>query len=137
MKPTLSLDHVHYRSSDFDKTRTFYVGIMDAIDLGTVDLGPEGKRTPNLQLALGGATLLFALSSDPPEPVPANERLGVYHIAFLVADCDAATEYYRSKGAQVALEPFDAGDDIRASFLCAPDGMWVELKQDQIVAANG
>jgi catechol 2,3-dioxygenase-like lactoylglutathione lyase family enzyme len=54
---SLRFDHVHYRSSDFDKTREFYVGIMGATDLGTIDLGPEGHRQPNLQLELGGVTL--------------------------------------------------------------------------------
>jgi catechol 2,3-dioxygenase-like lactoylglutathione lyase family enzyme len=124
---TLSLDHVHYRTSDFQKSRDFYVDIMGAIDLGLVEL--VGK--PNLQLVLAGVTLFFALSDEdpPPTPVPAKERLGVYHIAFLVEDCFAATQYYRGRGAVVAIEPLMASKNIRASFLSAPDGMMVELKQ--------
>ncbi len=130
MEPTPSFDHVHYRSTDFVKTREFYVGVMGAIDLGTIDLILGGKATPNLQLELGGVTLLFAPSDqDPESAVPATERLGVYHIAFLVADCRAATEYYEARGAVVAKQPAQVGDNIIASFLQAPDGMWVELKQ--------
>lgn len=123
----LSFDHVHYRTSDFQKSRDYYVDVMGAIDLGMVELG--GNQ--NLQLVLAGVTLFFAKSDkDPaPTPVPATERLGVYHIAFLVEDCYAATEYYRGRGAVVAKEPFMASNNIRASFLSAPDGMWVELKQ--------
>jgi catechol 2,3-dioxygenase-like lactoylglutathione lyase family enzyme len=124
----LSFDHIHYRYSDLEVTRDFYVGIMGAIDLGPVDLA--GK--PNLQLELAGVTLFFANEADDPVPVipvSAKEKLGVYHIAFLVANCDDATEYYRNKGAKVAIEPFNASDNIRASFLSAPDGMLVELKQ--------
>ena len=122
----LSFDHIHYRSSDFDKSREFYVGIMEAIELSPVEL----LEKPNLQFVLGGVTLVFAASAaDPAPPEPASSRLGVYHIAFLVEDCDAATEYYRQKGAQVAKEPFMASDYIRASFLAAPDGMMVELKE--------
>ncbi len=122
----LSFDHIHYRYSDEAATRRFYVEVMEGIELQPLDL----VKTPNLRFALGGATLLFAPASDPPAAVPAQTRLGVYHIAFLVEDCEEATEYYRSRGATVAIEPFCASRDIKASFLCAPDGMWVELKQD-------
>lgn len=125
-KPSLSFDHVHYRSSNFKATRNFYVNIMEAIELKPLELG--GK--PNLQFDLGGATILFAQAGEPHDPaVPASSRLGVYHIAFLVQDCDAATQYYVDRGAEVAVAPFNASENIRASFLAAPDGMWVELKQ--------
>ena len=122
---TLSFDHIHYRYSDIQAINAFYIGIMEAIDLGSVELG--GKA--NMQLELGGAILLFVEDANPPAPVPANEKMGVYHIAFLVADCDAATNYYQLKGAVVAIPPFNASDNIRASFLSAPDGMLLELKQ--------
>lgn len=123
---TLSFDHIHYRYSDPKVTTDFYVGVMGAIDLGPVELG----GLPNMQFALGGATLLFAGKGDKTvTPVPAAEKLGVYHIAFLVPNCDFATEYYRNKGAVVAIEPFNASGNIRASFLSAPDGMLLELKE--------
>jgi catechol 2,3-dioxygenase-like lactoylglutathione lyase family enzyme len=126
MMTPLSFDHVHYRSSDFRQSRHFYVDIMGAVDLGPVELG--GKA--NLQFVLAGVTLLLApAGDDPAPPVPADKRLGAYHIAFLVKDCGAATEYYRKRGADVAIEPFMAASNIRASFLSAPDGMLVELKQ--------
>jgi catechol 2,3-dioxygenase-like lactoylglutathione lyase family enzyme len=122
----LSFDHVHYRSSDFDVSRQFYVDIMGAIELPPAILA--GKE--NLQFALGGVTLLFAqASAELPPPVPATTRLGVYHIAFLVEDCVAATLYYEERGAEVAVKPFQASSDLMASFLAAPDGMWLELKQ--------
>lgn len=145
----LSFDHIHYKSQDFNKTKEFYIQVMGAEDLGYIELGPEGKRSPNLQLSLGGAMLLFAedsgVSTAPTEECgfpcnvpPWNTRHGVYHIALLVADCDAATEYFREKGKEVygadvnivAMEPFIAGVNIRASFLSAPDGMAIELKQN-------
>lgn len=123
---TLKFEHIHYRTTDFQATRDFYVNIMEAEDLGIVDLA----GTPSLRLQLADVLLLFAAAGDdPPAPIPANKRLGVYHICFLVEDCDAATEYYRSRGAEVAVQPFMATDEFKVSFLNAPDGMWVELKQ--------
>lgn len=128
----LSFDHVHYRSSNLDVSRKFYLEVMEATELPSLELGDN----LNLQFALGGVTLLFVLSTEKPipAPVPAGDRLGVYHIAFLVDDCDVATKYYVGRGAKVAIAPFDASDTIRASFLTAPDGMLVELKQ--IISGN-
>lgn len=126
MSNQLSFDHVHYRSSNFEESRRFYVDIMGATELSNVPLA--GNQ--NLQFVLAGVTLLFAPAGTDPVPAePATERMGVYHIAFSVANCDEATEHYRSRGAVVAVEPFMANDNIRASFLAGPDGMWVELKQ--------
>ncbi len=122
----LSFDHVHYRSSDFECTIKFYVDIMEGIELPNEELGGN----ENLHIVLGGTTLLFALSKEPiPEPVPADKRLGVYHIAFLVDDCKEATKYFNNRGAEVAIDPKPYSDTIIASFLAAPDGMMVELKQ--------
>jgi catechol 2,3-dioxygenase-like lactoylglutathione lyase family enzyme len=123
---TLSFDHIHYRYSDQKAITDFYVDIMGAIDLGPVYL----NKKPNLQFELGGATLLFAFEGEKPvTPVTADEKLGVYHIAFLVPDCVAATAYYESRGAVVKTPPFKASENIKASFLYAPDGMLVELKE--------
>jgi catechol 2,3-dioxygenase-like lactoylglutathione lyase family enzyme len=126
----LSFDHIHYRSSNLDITRKFYVDTMEGIELPPLQLGGN----ENVQIALGGVTLLFVLYPDDPipEPVPAGERLGVYHIAFLVENCTEATEYYITQGATVAKAPFQpvpASVNLMVSFLEAPDGMWVELKQ--------
>ncbi len=121
----LSFDHIHYRYSNLGDILEFYVNIMGAIDLGSVELGGH----PNRQLELGGATLLFADEATPLNPVTADEKLGVYHIAFLVDNCDVATEYYRCRGAVVAKPPKMYSDNIKASFLTAPDEMMLELKQ--------
>lgn len=147
----LSFDHIHYKTQSLDSIRKFYIDVLEAIDLGPVDLGTEGNRKPNLQLALGGTTLLFvedqtasitglAECDHPCTTPPWNTRNGVYHIAFLVDDCNAATAYYQQRAINVygkgtnivAMQPFVAGDKIKASFLLAPDGMAVELKEDVI-----
>lgn len=124
--PKLSFDHIHYRSRNFERTRHFYVDIMEAIEMKP-DVLLDQK---NLHFELAGVTLLFAQAPKKTlQAVPADTRLGVYHIAFLVENCDDATRYYHERGAKIAVAPFDASDTIRAAFLEAPDGMWVELKQ--------
>jgi catechol 2,3-dioxygenase-like lactoylglutathione lyase family enzyme len=138
MKPPLKLDHVHYRTySDFKETVHFYVDIMEAESLGSVRIGV----TEHLQLVLGGANLLFAPSTAAtPQPAPGPDRLGAFHIAFLVEDCEAATNYYvdRNGGNReivfqepqlFPVEPPTPTGNYKVAFLKAPDGMLVELKQ--------
>lgn len=146
---TFTFDHIHYKSQDFGETRKFYIDVMGATDLGDQVLGKEGSRSPNLQLELAGATLLFAEDSSsstkdteecgfPCNVPPWSKRHGVYHIAILVDNCDEATAYFANRAKEVygeekeivALEPFFAGENIRASFLEAPDGMAIELKEN-------
>ena len=151
MKPTpLTLDHIHYKSQDFNETKKFYIKVMEATDLGLVDLGPKESRKPNLQLKLAGTNLLFvqdeSASTKPTDECgfpcnvpPWSKRHGVYHIALLVDNCKEATDYFSSRAKEVygpeykavAIEPFDAGDNITASFLYAPDGMAIELKENR------
>lgn len=138
MKPNLSFDHVHYRTySDFEETIHFYVDIMEAENLGFVQIGP----IRHLQFRLGGATLLFAPSTAAtPQPAPGPDRLGAFHMAFLVEDCEAATNYYveRNGGNReivfkepelFPVEPPTPTGSYKVAFLKAPDGMLVELKQ--------
>jgi catechol 2,3-dioxygenase-like lactoylglutathione lyase family enzyme len=137
-KPGLSFDHVHYRtSSDFKETIHFYVDILEAQNLGPVRIG----AIEHLQLRLGGATLLFApATATTPKPAPGPDRLGLFHIAFLVEDCDAATNYYvaRNGGNReivfqeptlVPVQPPTPTGHYKVAFLKAPDGMLIELKQ--------
>ena len=144
-----TFDHIHYKSQSFDETKKFYVDLMGATDHGFTELGPEGKRAPNLQLELAGITLFFAEDSNastkdteecgfPCNVPPWKTRHGVYHIALSVENCDDATQYFSDRAIElygvdndiISLEPFMAGDGIRASFLKAPDGMAIELKED-------
>jgi len=121
----LSFDHVHYRSSNLELTRKFYIDTMEGIELPSEELG--GNK--NLHFMLGGVSLLFVEAGPDINTDSPDQQLGVYHIAFLVDDCVEATNYYFERGAEVAKVPKVVGDNIMASFLTAPDGMSVELKQ--------
>ena len=120
----LSFDHIHYRSSNFDETREFYVGIMEGVELPNEELG----GSEHLHIELGGVTLLFAGPKDNGTPV-SSDSLGAYHIAYLVQNCKKATEYYRKRGACIEIPQNRYSDTIVATFLAAPDGMMIELKE--------
>jgi len=50
------------------------------------------------------------------------------HLAFEVADLDAALRAARSKGARVAKEPYQLkGGSSRIAFLLDPNDVWIEL----------
>lgn len=121
----LSFDHVHYRSSDLEISRKFYIDTMEGIELPSEVLA----KNKNLHFVLGGVSLLFVEASDGVECQ--GKRYGVYHIAFLVDNCEEATNYYCERGATVNDDKknLKVSDNIIASFLNAPDGMFVELKQ--------
>jgi catechol-2,3-dioxygenase len=121
----LSFDHVHYRSSDLEISREFYIEKMEGIELPSEILA----KNKNLHFVLGGVSLLFVESSD--GTVPPSPQLGVYHIAFLVDNCEEATNYYCDRGVTVDDDKknLKVSDNIIASFINAPDGMMVELKQ--------
>ena len=162
MEPKVfTLDHIHYKTQDFEEIKRFYVDVMGATDLGSLKLGGE----EHLQLRLAGMDLLFAKDANErsteamcdckPESKPKfpcvvppwTMRHGVYHIAILVDDCVEATKYFQKKADIVyknkkmyypkadgtnivAKGPLVAADNIVASFLYAPDGMAIELKQN-------
>lgn len=122
-RKSLSFDHIHYRASNFDEIRSFYVNTMGGVELPNDVLG--GNQ--NLHIELGGATLLFVESKD--DTPMSSDILGVYHIAFLVDNCQKAADYYCSRGADIAKPRKRYSDTIVAVFLKAPDGMMIELKQ--------
>ena len=51
----------------------------------------------------------------------------VDHLAFVVADVDAALAELRSQGVEVAMEAFNEAES-RLAFVKDPDGIWIELE---------
>lgn len=123
----LQFNHIHYRCSDFETTRTFYCNVLGSEDLGFVELA--GRE--HLHLKLAGQSLFFAPNSpdNACEAVPASERLGAYHIAFAVDDHDTAVAHFKARGAQFVSEGLRPAPHLKVAFIAAPDGMQVELME--------
>ncbi len=123
----LKFNHVHYRSSNLEATKTFYCGVLGGEFVG----GKELSGRTHLHIKLGGQSLFFAPNPDenPREAESATERLGVYHIAFEVDDHDKAVAFYKERGAKFVSESLRPSPDLKVAFIEAPDGMQVELME--------
>ena len=101
MKPTLRFDHVHYRSSssNFEATRAFYVGIMEAIDLGTVELGGKPKQAIEDQVQCSGAAEGGLLAEAAPQDHKYDQGAGGFNQLHRIAEARVGHE-----GAAVVLQ---------------------------------
>lgn len=122
----LIFNHVHYRCADFAATRHFYCDVLGGTCHGFVELG--GRE--HMHITLGAASLFFARDTAA-VATPADARAGAYHIAFAVADHDAAVAHFKTRGAKFISEGLRPTDKLKVAFIEAPDGMQVELMEIQ------
>jgi catechol 2,3-dioxygenase-like lactoylglutathione lyase family enzyme len=114
--------------SDPARSRDFWIGVLGA------ELYREYGGT-SVVLSFAGTWLLLVTGGDPtvdkPGVVfqpPADADRVSHAITVRVADCQAAYEALRSKGATFLTPPHDWGAEIRC-FLRDPDGHLVEISQ--------
>src|SRR5579862_9096880 len=111
-------------------SRSFWVDVLGA------ELYREYGGT-SVVLRLAGSWLLLVSGGGPTadkptvafEP-PANADLVSHAITLRVADCQAAYEALRARGAEFLTPPHDWGSEIRC-FLRDPDGHLVELSESK------
>lgn len=128
MSISLAIDHAHFRCADLEAASEFYQRVLGAEFI---------KRTEHngrviITLQLGGVYLCLS-----PQPEGSalhleenKNRLGVYHLAFLVPNLDAAVAECKRRGAHFVAENYPAAPTRKVAFMEAPDGMQVELMED-------
>ena len=124
----LHYNHAHYRCADLEKAIAFYQQMLNA---EIVKRSEHGGRTI-VTLRIGDTQI--CLSPAPPDsglkPEENSKRLGVYHLAFLVPNLDAAIAECKRRGAKFVIENLMATPTRKVAFFEAPDGMQVELMED-------
>ena len=122
----LRLHHAAIICADYAVSRRFYTEVLGLAVLAE-NLRAE-RRSMKLDLALpdGGQIELFSFPEPPPRP-SRPEACGLRHLAFAVADLDAAVA--RLQGFGVAVEPVrvDEYTGRRFTFFADPDGLPLEL----------
>ena len=122
----LRLHHAAIICADYAVSRRFYVEVL-GLAVVAENLRAE-RRSMKLDLALpdGSQIELFSFPSPPPRP-SRPEACGLRHLAFAVADLDAAL--LRLQGFGVAVEPVrvDEFTGRRFTFFADPDGLPLEL----------
>ena len=122
----LSLHHAAIICSDYARSRAFYTEVLGLEVLAENHRAARDSWKLDLGLPDGGQIELFSFP-DPPARVNNPEAQGLRHLAFAVADIDAAVARLESHG--VAVEPVrvDEYTARRYTFFQDPDGLPLEL----------
>ena len=126
-----AMHHVAIICSDYERTKRIYTETLGLTVIGEVyraerqsyklDLAINGPNQPN-----AGQIELFSFP-DPPRRSSRPEARGLRHLAFAVADLDAAVADLNRQG--VVTEPvrIDAQTGRRFTFFADPDELPLEL----------
>lgn len=120
------IHHVAIIASDYGRSKRFYV---DALGLEVVaEAYREARDSWKLDLRLADGTQLELFSFPAPPPrLSRPEACGLRHLAFRVADLDAARAHLRAHGVDCEPVRVDEYTGRRFSFFADPDGLPLEL----------
>jgi glyoxylase I family protein len=122
----LGTHHVAIICSDYQRSKRFYTEVLGLEVISEVYR--EARRSYKLDLRLPDGTQVELFSFPDPPPRPSYpEACGLRHLAFAVADLDAAVPHLEAQG--VAVEPVrvDECTGRRFTFFPDPDGLPLEL----------
>src|SRR6185312_12688388 len=98
----VGLHHVAVICSDYERSKRFYVEVLGLEAIAEVYR--EARRSYKLDLRLPDGTQVELFSfQDPPKRPNYPEACGLRHLAFAVADIDAAVAHLKEHG--IAVEP--------------------------------
>ncbi len=122
----LGVHHVALICSDHQRSKRFYVDVLELEVVSEVFREARGSYKLDLRLPDGTQLELFSFPSPPPRP-SYPEACGLRHLAFAVQDLDAAVTHLEQHG--VAVEPVrvDEYTGRRFTFFTDPDGLPLEL----------
>lgn len=127
-KPAMlsGLHHIAIICSDYERSKKFYTELLGFTIVREVYR--EERRSYKLDLALNGDYLIELFSfPDPPARVSRPEATGLRHIAFRVADIEAAKKELEAKGVNSEPIRIDEFTDKKFTFFSDPDGLPIEL----------
>lgn len=125
----LGIHHVAIIASDYARSRRFYSEVLGLRILHEAYRDARDSWKLDLALPDGGQLELFSFPAPPPRPSRPEAR-GLRHLAFRVADVDAAVA--RLGAADVECEPVrvDEYTGRRYTFFADPDDLPLELYED-------
>lgn len=122
----LSVHHIAIICSDYETSKRFYTEILGLSVLG--EYYRAERQSFKLDLALNDHYVIELFSfPNPPKRPSRPEALGLRHLAFAVADIDAAVAHLTEKG--ILTEPIrtDETTGRRFTFFADPDDLPLEL----------
>lgn len=125
----LKLNKIHHIAiicSDYERSKTFYVGVLGFTVVR--EIFREERNSYKLDLEVGGQYQIELFSFPDPAPRPSRpEAAGLRHLAFEVDDIDEAI--FHLNELEVVTEPIriDPTTGKRFTFFTDPDGLPLEL----------
>ena len=122
----LRTHHVAVICSVYAVSRRFYTEVLGLEIVAEAYRAARDSHKLDLRLPDGTQIELFSFP-NPPKRTSRPEACGLRHLAFEVADMDAAVAELDSKGVVVAPVRIDEHTGKRFTFFAAPDGLPLEL----------
>ena len=120
------IHHVAIIASDYARSKRFYVEVLGLEVVAEAYREARDSWKLDLRLADGTQVELFSFPAPPPR-VSRPEACGLRHLAFRVADLDAALAHLRAHGVDAEPVRVDEYTGRRFSFFADPDGLPLEL----------
>ena len=122
-----SVHHIAIIVSDHDRALDFYVNKLGFSVIR--DCFRQERKDWKTDLALDGLELEIFTRENPPKRPSYPEACGLRHLAFRVADIEAAVAELAEKG--ISCEPIrmDPYTKTRMTFFADPDGLPLELHE--------
>lgn len=122
----MRLHHAAIICGDYPRSKRFYTEVLGLQVLAEHHRPERDSWKLDLALPDGGQVELFSFPDPPPRPSYPEAR-GLRHLAFAVADVEAAKAHLEAQG--VAVEPvrLDPYTQRRYTFFADPDGLPLEL----------
>jgi glyoxylase I family protein len=123
---TQGIHHIAIICADYERSKQFYTQVLGFPVLNETYRAHRQSYKLDLQVSPGVALELFSFPNPPSRP-SRPEACGLRHLAFAVADLDAAVAHLTQQG--VAVEPIrvDELTNRRFTFFQDPDGLPLEL----------
>jgi catechol 2,3-dioxygenase-like lactoylglutathione lyase family enzyme len=125
--PTYTYDHIHLRSKDPMGIAKYFEKMFDASIIETI----QSDGQPRIDLDINGLAVFIAkVAQDADMPAsPHDPHTGLDHFGFRVDNVDEAVAELKSRGAEIAVEPYTIRPKVRIAFVRAPDDVRIELLQ--------
>jgi len=122
----MKIDHASITVKDMDQSVRFYCDIL-GLKLSRRREIPENKAEIAFVEGESGSNLSLELTYCR-EKKDWTDGDQLDHIAFVVPDVRTSIEEFRSKGVEVAKEPYSLqGSRSKIAFIKDPNGIWLEL----------
>ncbi|WP_212733352.1 VOC family protein [Terribacillus halophilus] len=128
-----AVHHIAIICSDYPESKRFYTEILGLRIIREVYR--EERNSYKLDLALGDTYVIELFSfPNPPERPSYPEAAGLRHLAFSVDDVEKEVDRLRSMGVKTEPVRIDPFTERAFTFFQDPDGLPIELYEEEVFA---